>query len=71
MTSGPQGVPNKRPCSLSMGTFGPAVDWVVAKRLREPIMGCIHPESLTMIFSEFGYTFSSFERLNYINVKPV
>jgi len=31
--------------ALSMGTFGPAVDWAVAKRIREPLMGCRHPSS--------------------------
>jgi hypothetical protein len=70
MTSGPEGIPNKRPCSLSMGTFAPTVDWVVTKKIREPIMGCTHPEFLSMILTEFGYQPSSFENLNFINVKP-
>jgi hypothetical protein len=69
MTKGPFGVPNKRPCALSMGTFSPAVDYVVARRIREPDMGCKHPESLNRIMSEFGY--SGFEHLDFITVNPV
>ncbi len=70
MTSGPGGVPNKRPVTLSMGTFGPAVDWVVAKRIREPVMGCTHPDSLATILTEFGYRPPDFADLDFVTVKP-
>ncbi len=70
-TSGPDGVPNKRPASLSMGTFGPAVDWAVAKRIREPMMGCKHPKFLEKILTEFGYQPPEFENLDFIKVQPV
>jgi len=69
MTKGPFGVPNKRPCALAMGTFSPAVDFVVARRIRETVMGCKHPESLNSIMSAFGY--SDFEHLDYVKVNPV
>jgi hypothetical protein len=71
LKKGPPGIPNKRPCSLSMGTFSPAVDWAVMKRIREQIMGCKHPKSLALMLTEFGYQPSQFENLNFINVEPV
>jgi hypothetical protein len=70
-TSGPDGVPNRRPCCLSMGTFGPAVDWLVAKKIREPMMGCKHPKFLEKILMEFGYHPSEFENLDFVKVQPV
>jgi len=70
MKKGPPGVPTNRPCSISMGTFGPAVDWVVTKRIREPIMGCNHPAFLSMIPIEFGYEPSTFESLDFVDVRP-
>lgn len=70
LKKGPPGIPNKRPCSLSMGTFSPAVDWVVMKRIREQIMGCTHPASLALMLTEFGYQPSQFEDLNFITVEP-
>jgi hypothetical protein len=71
ITGGPNGAPNKHPCSLSMGTFAPAVDWVVTKRIREQVMGCTHPTYLTKILTEFGYQPSTFENLDFIKVQPV
>ena len=68
MTKGPFGMPNTRPCALAMGTFSPAVDYVVARRIREAVMGCKHPDSLNSIMSEFGY--SDFEHLDFIRVNP-
>jgi hypothetical protein len=69
-TSGPDGVPNRRPCCLSMGTFGPAVDWLVAKKIREPVMGCKHPKFLAKILTEFGYPVEAFENLDFVKVQP-
>jgi hypothetical protein len=70
MKKGPSGIPTIRLNSLSMGTFGPAVDWVVMKKVREPLMGCKHPSFLSMIPVEFGYQPSAFENLNFIKVEP-
>jgi hypothetical protein len=67
-TGGPFGVPNKRPCMLAMGTFSPAVDYVIARRVREPLMGCKHPPELSKIMSEFGY--ANFETLDMVKVEP-
>lgn len=70
LKKGPPGIPRKRLCSLSMGTFSPAVDWVVMKRIREPIMGCTHPASLMKMLTEFGYHPSTFENLDFIKARP-
>ena len=70
LKKGPPGIPNSRPCSISMGTFSPAVDWVVMKRIREPLMGCTHPASLTTMLTEFGYKRPEFENLDFIKVLP-
>ena len=68
-TKGPFGVPNKRPTILTMGTFSPAVDFLVARRVREPVMACSHPPTLNRILSDFGY--SNFENLDVVAVEPV
>ena len=65
-TGGPFGIPNKRPTVLSMGTFSPAVDFVTAKRVREPLMGCTHPPALNRVLSDFGY--SNFQKLDFVKV---
>ncbi len=70
MTSGPGGVPNARPVSLSMGTFGPAVDWLVAKKVREPLMGCSHPDFLSDIVTGFGYEPPALAKLDFVRVEP-
>jgi hypothetical protein len=70
MKKGPSGVPTIRLNSLSMGTFGPAVDWVVMKKIREPLMGCKHPAFISTIMTEFGYQPSQFENLDFIKVQP-
>lgn len=66
-TGGPYGIPNKRPTVLSMGTFSPAVDFVTAKRVREPLMGCTHPPALNRVLSDFGY--SNFQKLDFVKVE--
>jgi hypothetical protein len=68
LTGGPFGIPNKRPAMLSMGTFSPAVDFITAKRIREPIMGCSHPPVLNRLMTDFGY--SNFENLDFVRVEP-
>jgi hypothetical protein len=69
MTKGPFGIPNKRPTALSMGVFGPAVDYIVARQIREKIMGCKHPDSLKKIMTEFGY--ADLDNLDFVTVSPV
>jgi hypothetical protein len=68
MTGGPFGVPNKRPCALLMGTFAPAVDYITARRIREPLMGCTHPPELNRLMTDFGY--AGFENLDFVKVDP-
>jgi len=68
-TKGPMGAPNKRPGALVMGTFSPAVDYITARRIREPLMGCTHPPELGRLMSDFGY--SDFEKLDFVKVEPV
>ena len=67
-TKGPMGAPNKRPAALVMGTFSPAVDYVTARRIREPMMGCTHPPELNRLMTDFGYT--GFENLDFVKVEP-
>ncbi len=48
------------PCRLVMGTFAPAVDWYVARKLREPnnwyVPGKYSPTVMDRYLTEFGYT---------------
>jgi hypothetical protein len=54
---GPVGIPDKRMDRLFMGTFSPAVDYIIMKRLRGPIMGVTFDEAVANRFmSDFGYT---------------
>jgi hypothetical protein len=50
------GTPEVAPCYLIMGVFGPAVDYLTVKQVREAVMGCTHDESLvTSYLTTFGY----------------
>ncbi|MBN1578335.1 MAG: hypothetical protein JW913_17370 [Chitinispirillaceae bacterium] len=51
--------------------IGPAVDWIVAKKIREPLMGCRYPAFLSKILTEFGYKLSEVENFDFIKVQPV
>jgi hypothetical protein len=54
---GPGGIPDKRLDRLFMGTFSPAVDYLIMKRLRGPVMGVTFDEAVANRFlSAFGYT---------------
>jgi hypothetical protein len=45
------------PCRLIMGTFAPAVDYLCAKKVREPVMKAVHDTTLVnSLMSYFGYT---------------
>lgn len=67
MTGGPFGVPNKQVNRLVMGTFGPAVDYLTAKKIREPEMGVTHA-NLNRFLEDFGYM--DYEKLDLIPVNP-
>lgn len=51
---GPGGVPDKRLDRLVMGTFSPAVDYLTARKIREPLLGASH-ENLDRFLTDFGY----------------
>jgi hypothetical protein len=57
-TSGNNGPPDANPYSrLVMGTFGPAVDYLTIKKIREPIMSATHNAAVVnAIMPAFGYT---------------
>jgi hypothetical protein len=57
-TSGNNGPPDANPYSrLVMGTFGPAVDYLTIKKIREPVMGATHNAAVVnAIMPAFGYT---------------
>jgi len=51
-----QGTPESIPCYLIMGVFGPIVDYLTVKNIREAIMGCTHTESVIDSYvTTFGY----------------
>lgn len=56
--SGPSSSPtNPPPYRIAMGTFGPAVDFLTVRKIREELNGWSHPESTVNKFlSNFDYT---------------
>lgn len=66
MVKGPSGKPEKRLNRLVMGSFGPAVDYLTAKKVREPLMGAKHP-NINRFLEDFGYSDSG--KLDLITVK--
>jgi hypothetical protein len=67
MTNGPFGKPDKQLCRLLMGTFSPALDYLTAKKIREPFMNVSHT-TIDRFLKDFGY--SDFSSLNFVNVNP-
>lgn len=66
---GPVGIPDKRMDRLFMGTFSPAVDYLIMKRLRGPVMGVTFDEAVAGRFmGDFGYAPSP--AYDLINVDP-
>jgi hypothetical protein len=51
---GPYAIPDKRLDRLVMGTFSGIVDYLTAKKLREPLMGVTHGP-IDRFITEFGY----------------
>ncbi len=65
---GPTVPPDRRPCRIAMGVFGPAVDVMVVRNIREKIMGASHNNSaIQTIVSSYGYSESDFQ---WIEVPP-
>jgi hypothetical protein len=54
MVKGPFGVPEKRLDCIVMGTFSPAVDYLTAIKIREPLLGATH-SSIARFLTDFGY----------------
>jgi hypothetical protein len=51
------GPPEAMPCYLVMGTFGPAVDYLTVKKIREEVLGCTHDAAvIDSYLTTFGYT---------------
>ena len=54
-----QGPPEATPCYLIMGVFGPAVDYLTVKKVREEVMGCTHDSAtIDSYLTTFGYATS-------------
>jgi uncharacterized protein DUF362 len=54
---GPSGYPSDRPNSFFMGTFAPALDYVVATKFRRDTMSwSIHEANTLRFLTDFGYT---------------
>jgi hypothetical protein len=51
---GPFGYPDKRLDRLVMGTFSPSVDYLFAKKIREPLQNAKH-ENISRFLTHFGY----------------
>lgn len=54
MRKGPFGVPEERLDRIVMGTFGPIVDYLTAKKIREPLLGVSHA-NIERFLTDFGY----------------
>jgi hypothetical protein len=49
--------PESMPYFLVMGTFGPAVDFLTVKKIREEVMSCTHDKAIVDSYmTSFGYT---------------
>ncbi|NLG18158.1 MAG: DUF362 domain-containing protein [Fibrobacter sp.] len=65
---GPFGAVSHCPGSIAMGVFGPAVDVMVVRNIREKIMGATHNNSaIQTIVSSYGYSEGDFQ---WIEVPP-
>ena len=54
---GPGAPPDSQPNAMTMGTFGPAVDYVTAVRLRRDVMGWpVNMQVARRFLSEFGFS---------------
>lgn len=66
--SGPAAVPNKAPYKLVMGTYGPVVDYLTIKKIRETDMGATHNASIVKKYlTEFGYTENDVRDFIYVD----
>ena len=66
---GPVGLPDKRLDRLYMGTFSPAIDYLLMKRLRGPLMGVVFDDLIVDRFlADFGY--APAPGYNFITLEP-
>jgi hypothetical protein len=74
MNSGPDGLPDQAPHRLAMGVFGPAFDYIIAKRIRVAVMGdritSTAANTMTRFATDFGYDESEYEAKDLIAVTP-
>jgi hypothetical protein len=67
-TTGPTDPPDTEVFSLVMGTFGPAIDYLVIKNIREAVMSVTHPAAtINQYLTAFGYTTT---QPVWVNVQP-
>ena len=59
------GPPDKKLHRLVMGTFAPAVDYLLTKRIREPLLGAKHI-NVHRFLKDFDYT--EFKDLKLVDV---
>jgi hypothetical protein len=62
MRKGPFGVPEERMDRIVMGTFSPAVDYLTAKKIREPMLGVSHA-NVDKFLTGFGYSSNNIHEL--------
>jgi hypothetical protein len=56
VSGGPTDPVTVRPDRIIMGTFGPALDYLTVKKIREEVMGATHDETIIARFlTDFGY----------------
>jgi hypothetical protein len=65
--TGPWGTPDSRLSRLVMGTFSPAVDYLTAKKIREPLLNVKHGPIYRFLTS-FGYEIPP--DLDLVNIAP-
>ena len=67
---GPGGTPGRRVNKLAMGTFGPAVDFLTVKKIREADMAASHSDVADRFLTAFGYQPTAGDNLDFVTVAP-
>jgi hypothetical protein len=65
--NGPGGPPDKRLDRLVMGTFSPAIDYLTAKKIREPELKATHSH-IERFITEFGYRVDEMPEMKLVKV---
>jgi hypothetical protein len=65
--NGPGGPPDKRLDRLVMGTFSPVVDYLTAKKIREPELNATHKD-IERFVTEFGYKVEEVGEMKVVKV---